>query len=449
MDQRPQPRAERRRLSHMDRAGRPRMVDVTDKPVTARRAVAEAAVAVSPETMSLVIDGGGTKGDVLGVAELAGVMGAKRTSDLIPLCHPLGLTDLVVAITPDRAAGLLRIRAEAATTGQTGVEMEAMTAASIAALTVYDMVKGVERGVEIRGVRLVSKTGGKSGTWVRQGPPADAAPAPPEAETGRSRRRSSGVEAQGPRVSDSRTGARRSSSPPATARRPARARTPRAPASRNGSKALGFTVERRLVPDERWEIEAALVDGAGRPPADRHDRRHGSDAARRDPAGDPGRHRLRGPGSRRGDARGRPRPHAARRPVARRRRRARPDPHRQPARQPEGRARIARGDRRRCWITPSTPSRDRTITRSRPSRPTTEAPTADVPAVPGRSGLPARLPRLLGLGGVLRPRHGPAPACLRGRAAVTAVREHPGTLRRPGRVRLRPDQDVQGSRAPR
>ena len=176
MDQRPQPRAERRRLSHMDRAGRPRMVDVTDKPVTARRAVAEAAVAVSPETMSLVIDGGGTKGDVLGVAELAGVMGAKRTSDLIPLCHPLGLTDLVVAITPDRAAGLLRIRAEAATTGQTGVEMEAMTAASIAALTIYDMVKGVERGVEIRGVRLVSKTGGKSGTWIRQGPPPDAAP---------------------------------------------------------------------------------------------------------------------------------------------------------------------------------------------------------------------------------------------------------------------------------
>ena len=96
-------------------------------------------------------------------------MGAKRTSELIPLCHPLALTDLVVAITPDRAAGVLRIRAEAATTGQTGVEMEAMTAASVAALTVYDMVKGVERGVEIRGVRLVSKTGGKSGTWVRHG----------------------------------------------------------------------------------------------------------------------------------------------------------------------------------------------------------------------------------------------------------------------------------------
>ena len=155
------------------------MVDVSDKPITARRAVAEATVAVSPETMSLVIDGGGAKGDVLAVAELAGVMGAKRTSDLIPLCHPLALTDLVVAITPDRAAGVLRVRAEAATTGQTGVEMEAMTAASIAALTIYDMVKGVERGVEIRGVRLVSKSGGKSGTWVRQAPHDDAPPPRP------------------------------------------------------------------------------------------------------------------------------------------------------------------------------------------------------------------------------------------------------------------------------
>ena len=147
------------------------MVDVSDKPVTARRAIAEAAVTVSPETMSLVIDGGGPKGDVLGVAELAGVMGGKRTSDLIPLCHPLALTDLVVAVTPDRVAGVLRVRAEAATTGPTGVEMEALTAASVAALTIYDMVKGVERGVEIHDVRLISKTGGKSGEWHR---PADA-----------------------------------------------------------------------------------------------------------------------------------------------------------------------------------------------------------------------------------------------------------------------------------
>ena len=164
------PRAERRRLTHVDRAGRPRMVDVSEKAPTARRAVAEALVAVSPETMSLVIDGGGPKGDVLGVAEIAGVMAAKRTSELIPLCHPLGLTDLVVAVTPDRAAGVLRVRAEAATTGPTGVEMEALTGASVAALTIYDMVKGVERGVEIRSIRLVSKTGGKSGDWQR---PAD------------------------------------------------------------------------------------------------------------------------------------------------------------------------------------------------------------------------------------------------------------------------------------
>jgi cyclic pyranopterin monophosphate synthase len=166
MSQKP-PRSERRRLTHVDRSGRPRMVDVSDKPVTARRATAEALVAVSPETMSLVIDGGGPKGDVLGVAELAGVMAGKRTSELIPLCHPLPLTDLVVAVTPDRAAGVLRVRAEVATTAQTGVEMEALTAASIAALTVYDMVKGVEKGVEVRSVRLTSKTGGKSGDWQR------------------------------------------------------------------------------------------------------------------------------------------------------------------------------------------------------------------------------------------------------------------------------------------
>src|SRR5206468_1222554 len=161
------PRAERRRLTHVDRSGRPRMVDVSEKPSTARRAIAEATVAVSDETMSMVIDGGGSKGDVLGVAELAGVMGGKRTSELIPLCHPLPLTDLVVLVRPDRSAGVLRVRAEAATTAQTGVEMEALTAASIAALTIYDMVKGVEKGVEIRSIRLVSKSGGRSGDWVR------------------------------------------------------------------------------------------------------------------------------------------------------------------------------------------------------------------------------------------------------------------------------------------
>ena len=178
MDRGPAPRAERRRLTHVDRTGRPRMVDVSDKPATARRAVAEGLVTMSAETLSLVIDGRNVKGDVLGVAELAGVMGGKRTSDLIPLCHPLPLTDLVVSVTPDRTAGGLRIRAEAATTGPTGVEMEALTAVSVAALTVYDMVKGVERDVEIRAIHLVSKSGGKSGTWVRTPGPVDDRPKP-------------------------------------------------------------------------------------------------------------------------------------------------------------------------------------------------------------------------------------------------------------------------------
>ena len=182
MDRSDAPRAERRRLTHVDRRGRPRMVDVGAKPVTARRAVAEAEVAVSPETMSMVIDGGGSKGDVLTVAEVAGVMGGKRTAELIPLCHPIPLTDLVVSVTPDRAAGVLRVRAEAATTAQTGVEMEALTAASVAALTVYDMVKGVERGVEIRGLRLLSKTGGKSGDWHR--PAAEVEPGLPRRRPG-------------------------------------------------------------------------------------------------------------------------------------------------------------------------------------------------------------------------------------------------------------------------
>jgi cyclic pyranopterin phosphate synthase len=171
-------RAERRRLTHVDRTGRPRMVDVSAKAITDRRAVAEGLVVVSPETLSLVIDGRNAKGDVLTVAELAGVMGAKRTSDLIPLCHPLPLTDLLVQVTPDRTAGGLRIRAETATTGKTGVEMEALTAVSVAALTIYDMVKGVERGVEIRDIHLVSKSGGRRGDWRRPEPDARGAGRP-------------------------------------------------------------------------------------------------------------------------------------------------------------------------------------------------------------------------------------------------------------------------------
>jgi cyclic pyranopterin monophosphate synthase len=177
MDDRAAPRTERRRLTHVDRRGRPRMVDVSEKPATARRAVAEAEVACSQATLTLVIDGGGPKGDVLTVAELAGVMAAKRTWELVPLCHPLMLTDVVVRITPDRGASAFRIRAETATTGPTGVEMEALTAASVAALTLYDMVKGVERGVEIRSIRLASKSGGASGEWHRPDEPVSA-PAP-------------------------------------------------------------------------------------------------------------------------------------------------------------------------------------------------------------------------------------------------------------------------------
>ena len=167
----PTTRQERRRLTHVDRAGRPRMVDVGAKPATERRAVAEAHVIVAQETLSLVIDGAGPKGDVLTVAEIAGVMAAKRTSELIPLCHPLALTNVTVEITPDRAAGALRVRTSASTTAQTGVEMEALTAAAVAALTVYDMVKGVDRGAEIRSIRLLEKSGGKSGEWHR---PEDA-----------------------------------------------------------------------------------------------------------------------------------------------------------------------------------------------------------------------------------------------------------------------------------
>jgi cyclic pyranopterin phosphate synthase len=173
-----QTRADRRSLSHLDRSGRPRMVDVSEKPATARRAIAEAELRVSQETLSLVIDGGGPKGDVFTVAELAGVLAAKRTSELIPLAHPLPLTDVKVEIRPDRAASSFRIRASAATVASTGVEMEALVAAAIAALTVYDMIKGVERGAELTGLRLVEKSGGRSGEWHRpDGAPA-AAPKP-------------------------------------------------------------------------------------------------------------------------------------------------------------------------------------------------------------------------------------------------------------------------------
>jgi len=154
-------------LTHQDSDGRLRMVDVGDKAVTRRRAVAEAQIAMNAEAFTAVRDGQGPKGDVLKTAEIAGIMAAKKTSDLIPLCHPLPLTKLKVAIEPLASGDGFHITAEAQTDGKTGVEMEALTAASAAALTVYDMAKALDKSMEISGVRLVSKTGGKSGDYQR------------------------------------------------------------------------------------------------------------------------------------------------------------------------------------------------------------------------------------------------------------------------------------------
>jgi cyclic pyranopterin phosphate synthase len=148
------------------------MVDVGAKAVTERRAVARSTVRMSPATAAAVVAGDAPKGDVIGTARLAGIMAAKRTDELIPLCHSLPLSFAGVEAEIDEAAGTITLTAEARTRSQTGVEMEALTAASVAALTVYDMVKGLEKGVEIAEVVLVEKTGGKSGDWRRQ-PPAD------------------------------------------------------------------------------------------------------------------------------------------------------------------------------------------------------------------------------------------------------------------------------------
>jgi cyclic pyranopterin monophosphate synthase len=155
-------------LTHLDSAGNARMVDVGDKPSTERRAVARAVVKVTSETAALVLAGNAPKGDVLGVARIAGIQAAKRTSELIPLCHPLALSFVGVEGSIDAPGGVIELIAEARTTGPTGVEMEALTAASVAALTVYDMVKGVQRGAEIASVALEHKSGGRSGDWHRQ-----------------------------------------------------------------------------------------------------------------------------------------------------------------------------------------------------------------------------------------------------------------------------------------
>jgi cyclic pyranopterin phosphate synthase len=155
------------RLTHLDEHGDARMVDVGGKPVTDRRAVARALVRMSPATAATVAAGDAPKGDVLGTARIAGVLAAKKTGELIPLCHPIGLDHVDVEASIDAAAGTVTLTATAGVTARTGVEMEAMTAAAVAALTVYDMVKGVERGVAIEQVVLLEKTGGRSGTWRR------------------------------------------------------------------------------------------------------------------------------------------------------------------------------------------------------------------------------------------------------------------------------------------
>ena len=156
-------------LTHLDASGRARMVDVSDKPATVRTATAEGWLRCAADTVLRVRTGTAPKGAVLGTAELAGVMGAKRTAELIPLCHPLPLTKVAVTIAPDEALPGFRVHAEARTTGPTGVEMEALTAVSVACLTLFDMLKAVDRTMRIEAVRVLSKTGGRSGDWSAGG----------------------------------------------------------------------------------------------------------------------------------------------------------------------------------------------------------------------------------------------------------------------------------------
>ncbi len=162
------PDSEEPRLSHLDNRGGARMVDVSGKAVTTREAVAEGFVAMRPETLALIQEGGLPKGDVLAVARVAGIQAAKRTSELIPMCHPLPISAVAIALDPVDDARL-RVEATVRTEGRTGVEMEALTAVGVAALTVYDMCKAVDRGMRIEGVRLLEKRGGKSGEWRAEG----------------------------------------------------------------------------------------------------------------------------------------------------------------------------------------------------------------------------------------------------------------------------------------
>ena len=195
------------KLSHVDESGRASMVDVSEKASTERIATAEAIIAISQEAFDLVLAGEIRKGDVLATARIAGIMAAKKTSELIPLCHPLALTHAGVEFTPLPERHAFRIVASAKTSGQTGVEMEALTAASVAALTVYDMVKAVDKAAVIESVRLLSKSGGKSGSYEAPGVEAPKAqPTAPAAKTARAVRAS-------PRVLMSETSAPRPANP--------------------------------------------------------------------------------------------------------------------------------------------------------------------------------------------------------------------------------------------
>ncbi|NPV26126.1 MAG: cyclic pyranopterin monophosphate synthase MoaC [Firmicutes bacterium] len=156
-------------FTHFNEAGRARMVDVTGKADTQREAVARGRITMQPATLTRILQGEMTKGDVLGVAQVAGIMGAKQTSQLIPMCHPLFLTGVDLTFWPDLSNNCINIEAKVRTTGKTGVEMEALTAVAVAALAIYDMCKAVDKGMTIENVRLVEKTGGKSGTFRREG----------------------------------------------------------------------------------------------------------------------------------------------------------------------------------------------------------------------------------------------------------------------------------------
>jgi len=161
--------SDERQLTHIDEAGRARMVDVGDKKITQRVAIAVGTVRMERETLSLIESGNSKKGDVLAVARIAGIQAAKKCSDLIPLCHPLALNSVEVHFDADAGAGEISITSTCKVSGKTGVEMEALTAVSVAALTIYDMLKAVDRSMDITDIRLMEKSGGKSGDWTRRG----------------------------------------------------------------------------------------------------------------------------------------------------------------------------------------------------------------------------------------------------------------------------------------